>query len=225
MTRGEHDYTQRVLATIRPSGIVGGRLLFEEDFEYLTLHDVADTTTHPTITSTAGEVYAGHSAGKYTTDAGDSKSAEYRYPTPLRGFIGGEFVFRALDENILSTTMRMHFMYDEILHLSGARVTYTGGKLTLQIYDSTGAWKTLKEISVYAISPFWHVLHLKVNLATGYYVGMQYDSHYMSVTTERMPIASATSSDEANLWLDFQAKTGLATTVVFDNVIITFEEI
>ena len=224
MVRGERDYTQRVLATIRPMGILGGRMIFMEDFESLTAH--YREGNHFSITHEDHEVFEGDAAGKLTLTAGDNDYVEFDYPTPTADIIATEIVFRP-STSYLSTVGLSHTLWDgEHEHVADVSFTRNlAGTFDLTVYDENTDDKVVKTTSIDLIYNNWHVLYVRFNLTSGKYEFARYDTIGVSIPKQQYYKRDVNYSPSAFVRFTATALATGAVNVFMDNLIVSYEEL
>jgi hypothetical protein len=223
MTRGEHDYVQRVLATIRPASIIGGNLIFLEDFESLIEH-AAYASSGFSRTSTASTVYAGNSAGKLTTST--LPGASYRVAIPIAGkeIIAAEVLFHPEDIYLQDVRVEIDVKDGAFGHRAGVKLQSYTTYAAIEVINSAG---TYEEVSRFAGGTFqvgWSILYLKFNLATDKYVLVQWDSNHIPLNTNDINLQASTILPLSLLTFEITRKGADNTSVDFDNLILTYEE-
>jgi hypothetical protein len=223
MTRGEPDYTQRVLATIRPSGLVGGRLLFIEDFESLVLHSAAGAGTSGETTN-PGEVYAGDRSGYLVAAVSNTAVQVFTFPLPILGKLGVEVVCRPRDNNTAIISLYLVIIIQGRIYYPTMRIYYDGTSVLLQVYTDALTWETIDTLGVGPISTGWHVLYLSFDLSTAKYKIVQCDSHRINISTKSMRNLAYPSAEHTECWFYTTAPATGESTVYYDNLMITAEE-
>jgi len=223
MVRGERDYTQRVLASVRPMGIWGGRTLFVENFESLVTH-VDTVSAQFTKTVTQGQVWQGDASGKMPILADQSAGYYVSFPIVVEGIHAAEFFFKPSGENLQEIDLNFS-IYSGIGRIRPeAHLDTSSGVLELQIRDSEGQDKVVHTFKGSIIRNLWHYLLLKFNLATGNYVAVQYDQVREAITTESMQAIADETTPGSQFSLIFTGKPGETETVYFDDISVTYEE-
>jgi len=224
MTRGERDYTQRVLATIRPGGMIGGRLIFLEDFENLI--SIKGDTSGGTLTSTLGEVWDGDYALKLSsTYATGPRAFTAYFPNPSSGILSAEILFKALDTHM--GYMSVGFSIYDGTYYYGADVYIDDNEsvLRMRIRDSTNTIKTVRTFKGTGCDARWHILHISINLPKLRYEVVQYDGNRINLQTEPVYSQTVTDTPQANAHAYILAKSGTTCDVSIDNFLVTYEDL
>lgn len=222
--RGERDYTQRVLATIRPMGVVGGNVLCLEDFEQLVPKAASPGATFA-ITTTQGEVWDGDGSGKYTLPINTGAVYDLIFPQPTPSVISAEVVFRRLSGTMRFTSLIFATVYGGYQHAPSVDIFDDGAELTLRYNDATGNLVPLKTISASPIDTNWHLLYLRFNMAMATYECIQFDTDRISLADVPYYRSIWTASPYGTLRLWSFPTPGNALTLLFDNMIIAYEDI
>jgi len=224
MTRGERDYTQRVLATVRPMGIIGGRMIRIVDFENLR-DSVDDYNADTGIVTDGDKVFEGDAAGSVTMVAAATEELDWSFPTSTSDIICFEMLYRPAADYPEDVELRGSIYNGTIYHYPRVRVHYDGANLLLQIWDNTEAWKTIETVGIGAFTAHWHLLYMKFNMGTGHYEIIQADAIRRNVTDEAYESSSSTGPPYAELSIRFHALDSSPATVYFDNIIMSYEEL
>ena len=223
MVKGERDYTQRVLATVSPSALVGGRVIYFEDFESQVMHTIS-TTGSPTITTTQDQVYDGSGSGKFSLGLGANGTFNGPFILPALGHVAGEFIFMPGGSDLELARINVDVHDGEHQYLAGVRIYDDGSNLNLQYLDSTSTWTTHTILSAAPISQLWHLLRFSADLVTGNYISLQFDAR--KIIPSNLPYATLTAAlSPGNFFgIEFKARAGAIQTVYFDDIAISYEE-
>jgi hypothetical protein len=220
---GEPDYTQRVLATIRPSGLVGGRLLFIEDFESLVLHSAAGAGTSGQTTN-PGEVYAGDRSGYLVAAISNTAVQVFPFAIPVLGKLAAEVICRPRDDNTQIISLYLPIIAKGRYYYPTVRVYYDGTNVLLQVYTDALTWETIETIGKGPISTGWHVLYMSFDLSTAKYQLVQFDSHKINIHTKAMRNEVSLLPEHTEAWFYTTASASGESTVYYDNFIISSED-
>jgi len=224
MVKGERDYSQRVIATMRPSGIIGGREIFFEDFESLPEH-YTHTPLLFSVTTTDKEVFTGDGAGKFTLAAGQDAYLQVNLPPATPDVYGIEVLFRPLDYNLQYFAVASTVYTGTKRYRPGVQALYDGTNSLLQIVDSAYTAKTIATLGTGALEQGWHILYMRFNMGTGFYEMAQCDSTRLNIATEPLESTDYLSSPYLNFQLFGKALSSGASSVSFDNLYLLFEEL
>lgn len=224
MVRGERDYTQRVLATIRPMGVVGGGILRFEDFEQLVPKDPSPGSTF-SITTTQGEVWDGDGAGKYTLTPGILGYYTLSFPQPTPTIVAGEVIFRRISGRMNYVNIRLDSIFGGVQYIPVVQVYDDGSNLQFQYSDDTATMATAKTLGASPIDTNWHLLYFRVNMELGTYEFIQYDAERIVLTGKMFTTGSSTAQPYSTLTLYCYPKTTNSLVLAFDNLILAYEDI
>ena len=223
MPKGERDYTSRSVATIAASGILGGRIIFREDFESLPIRSTVPGDTFAIETGT-GTVWEGDASGSHILTNGVLDIYELHFPAPTPDIISAEVIFRPSNYNLEDTYFRFYINDGSTYHYTGFRVRYTGTSTVLEILNEAAAWEIVKTIVDNVIQNKWHILYFRVDLGSEKYEFGQFDTTRVPLTSYQYPRETGTYPPLGTAELGNKALAGLDTTVYFDNLTLAYEE-
>lgn len=226
MSVGETDYTQRVIAIIRPSSMLGGRLIYQENFETIVLHtftaDAAISTT-----ATRGTVWQGERSGLMTMGVNAEKEYEIRFPLPMLGFLSMEVIFQptVATEPVQYVAFECEITDGEYLTTPKVRLRDTGSSLIMEVYTSADAYETVATIGNTGFPAAWHLFQITLNTLTRTYVKAQFDNRSVSLSRIAYYEEPSSSPPSALTKLKAKPKTGYSAKLYFDDILISYEEI
>ena len=224
MVRGERDYTQRVLAQIRPTGILGGRLVMFEDFESIN-NKGSPFDVQLVHTSDAQEVYDGDGACEMKLTTIQPYSWALSFPCPTEDEIGIEFAFKPSDLTLTRIEATVAVYTGTTLHAPSLRLDASGALLTMEIINSDFEQEVVHTFTSKEIISSWHVLYMGFNLTERKYRMLQFDNYRYPPSDKAYPTSAATMTPWANLSINGRALSATYMSMFFDNVIIVYEEI
>ena len=224
MVRGERDYTQRVLARIRPMGIGGGGILRLEDFETLLPKD-PNPGTYFSLTNTQGEVWEGDRSGKYSLPQGYIGIYTLDFPQPIPTIISAEVVFRRISGDLSYMNLRFEAVYEGIKHFPAIQVYDNGTNLVLQYADSSSAYVTALTLGASPIDTKWHMLYFRVNIETKKYELIQYDAARKTLPEAIYTTGATGQQPYGSLAVYCKGKPTSSLALSFDNLIVAYEDI
>ena len=223
MTRGEMDYTQRVLATIRPSGIVGGRLLYEENFEDFIVHGYISDSGF-SLTRTQGEVWRGAQSGKLTSTDAHLAELMVSYIVPTPRFISTEIIFRPLDGNLRDFGLTYVIRDPTTQHLPLIWVRWDGSHLKLEATDSTYTDQVMATVGTLTFAQYWHILYCRLDLAAKKYTKVQFDNTVVTKGLPTYPTTTLASSPAGYVDIETFSMPSTTNNTAIDDLYITYEE-
>ena len=223
MVKGEQDYTQRVLATIRPTGIAGGHLLFHEDFESYGTHYPAAAGTFG-ITSTPGEVFEGVGSGKFILAAGGYASTQFTFPMSEAAIVAVELLFKPEYANLQTLLLALDIVDGTYRHRPQARIYTDQSKVYLQVADDTPAYVTAKSFSSVSIPALWNMFRFEVDLAAGVYRAIQLSMYRTALQTQAYQRTSSLAFPYGLLTLAATNGSWTGGNVFIDDIYVTYEE-
>jgi len=224
LVRGERDYTQRVLATVRPMGLLGGRLILLEDFESLKDRSSLSTANF-SITTSAGDIWDGDAAGMFTMGIDEPATWYKCIPSPTSDIIGAEVIFRP-------SGVQLGYAYLQLdVYTDAARITFRGqlivedGAVKLQVWTTGGVWTTVKTFNASEIPQHWHFLYIRCNIATQKYELVQLNSTRVALADQTPVVVTGEQMPYVEVTFTTLPLTGDAETVYWDDLAVTYEEL
>lgn len=205
-------------------GIIGGRVIFMEDFESLITHyDI--TSPAFSITTTPGTVWDGDAAGQLTlpTGAGASYFAEAVQPTP--DILSVEVMFKPGDAFLANTSLQYYIYDGKYQSIPTVEITTSAGGLLLRIRDATGALKTVASFTDTTIAQRYHLLYMRFNLGTYLYELAQFDGKRILLQGQEFYHVVDTTGPYTYLQVYAEAAAGHGALYYFDNLVLAYEEL
>jgi len=223
MVRGERDYTQRSIATMKIGSIIGSNIIFIEDFESKVQHILPSMAF--SVSTADGYVWRGEASGKLTSVNGASRYVAIGLPLITFGRLEYECIIRLDGTDIQSAHIYFFLYHGGAVDTALLRVYRVGSTYYLQVMDEDGNYVSLQDIGAVGNDSSWHLLYMRINATTREYENLRFDHYSIPGGGRKYRTQAGVLACRLEAYVGAQSTATTTAYLYFDDLLISWSDL